>query len=68
MQKTIALKNNELTQKQAEMTAMQAKLFNEEKIIKEKMKKMQKANDEKSANLQLQIQSLFRSLDFYHFS
>ena len=58
MQKTIAQKNSELTQKQAEMTAMQAKLFNEEKIIKEKMKKMQKAHDDKSASYQQQIQTL----------
>merc|ERR1739844_69818 len=58
MQKTITQKNNELTQKQGEMTAMKAKLFNEEKIIKEKMKKMQAAHDNKVSNLQQQIQSL----------
>ena len=58
MQKNISLKNNKLTQKQGEMTAMQAKLFNEEKIIKEKMKKMQSAHDGKVGGLQQQIQSL----------
>ena len=41
MSKTITMKNNELVAKQGEMTALKARLFNEEKLIREKQKKMQ---------------------------
>ena len=51
MQRTINSKNNELLAKSGEITAMKATLFNEEKLIKEKMKKMQKSHEEKVAEL-----------------
>ena len=62
MQKTITVKNNELIQKQGEMTAMKAKLFNEEQVIKVKMKKMQSHHDDKVFELQQKIQSLQNEL------
>ena len=40
--KTINTKTNQLIAKQAEMTQMKAKLFNDENVIKEKMRKMAK--------------------------
>jgi len=40
------------------MTALKAKLFNEERLIKEKMKKMQKEYDDKISGLQRKINSL----------
>ena len=58
MQRTVNSKNNELLAKAGEITAMKAKLFNEEKLIKEKMKKMQKAHDDKVAELNHKINSL----------
>jgi len=58
MQRTITSKNNELLGKAGEITAMKAKLFNEEKLIKEKMKKMQKAHEDKVNELNKKINSL----------
>jgi len=58
MQRTVNSKNNELLAKAGEITAMKAKLFNEEKLIKEKMKKMQKAHDDKVHELNHKINSL----------
>ena len=55
MSKTIAMKNNELVAKQGEMTALKAKLFNEEKLIREKQKKMQKDYEEKIGVLTRQV-------------
>jgi hypothetical protein len=40
------------------MTSLKAKLFNEERLIKEKMKKMQKEYDDKIGGLQRKINSL----------
>ncbi len=40
------------------MTQLRAKLFNEENLIKEKMKKMQKEYDDKIATLQRKINNL----------
>ncbi len=40
------------------MTAMRAKLFNEENIIKEKMKKMQIDHEKKLSQLQIRINEL----------
>merc|ERR1712129_667040 len=47
MQRVISSKNNELIVKQGEMTAMKAKLFNEEMVIREKMKKSGKIHQDK---------------------
>ena len=58
MQRTISSKNNELLAKAGEITAMKAKLFNEEKLIKEKMKKQQKIHDDKVHELNQKINSL----------
>lgn len=40
------------------MTSLKAKLFNEERLIKEKMKKMQKEYEDKISGLQRKINSL----------
>ena len=48
LQKTIHMKSNQLIAKQAEMTQMKAKLFNDENVIKEKMRKMAKVGFSKS--------------------
>merc|ERR1719189_1934530 len=58
MQRTITQKNNELVKKQGEITAMKAKLFNEENLIKEKMKVQQKINDDKVQDLNRTVASL----------
>ena len=59
MSKTIGMKNNELVAKQGEMTALKAKLFNEEKLIREKQKKMQKDYEEKIGVLTRQVNQVW---------
>ncbi|XP_040583934.1 protein FAM76A-like [Lepeophtheirus salmonis] len=58
LNKQVGLKNNELVFKQGEMTAMKAQLFNEENLIKEKMKKMSKQHEDKVTELQRRINNL----------
>jgi len=58
LNKVIGSKNLELRSKQAEITQMKAKLFNEENLIKEKMRKMQKVADDQIGMLQKKISQL----------
>lgn len=58
LEKQSKQKDIQLIQKDQEITQMRAKLFNEEKLIREKMKKMSSAHEDKVADLQNKIRSL----------
>merc|ERR1712086_1100992 len=58
LEKQIRVKDNQLIAKDQEITQMKAKLFNEEKLIREKMKNMQKSHEDKVSELQNKTRSL----------
>ena len=47
LEKTIKQKENQMITKDREITQMKAQLFNEERLIREKMKKMASVHDDK---------------------
>lgn len=58
LEKHIRVKDNQLIVKDQEITQMKAKLFNEEKLIREKMKTMAKSHEDKVTELQNKTRSL----------
>merc|ERR1711892_1391533 len=58
LEKQIRVKDNQLITKDQEITQMKAKLFNEERLIREKMKLMSKAHEEKVTELNVKVRSL----------
>ena len=52
LEKQLRVKDNQLISKDQEITQMKAKVFNEEKLIREKMKLMAKSHEDKVAELQ----------------
>jgi len=58
LEKQIRVKDNQLIAKDQEITQMKAKLFNEEKLIREKMKGMAKGHEDKVTELQNKARSL----------
>merc|ERR1711935_461211 len=58
LEKQINQKDRLLIAKDQEITQMKAKLFNEEKLIREKMKNMQKSHEDKVSELQNKTRSL----------
>merc|ERR1712012_1437879 len=58
LEKQISAKNRELIAKDQEITQMKAKVFNEEKLIREKMKKMASAHDTKVTEMSDKLRSM----------
>merc|ERR1711962_190929 len=62
LEKQISAKNRELIAKDQEITQMKAKVFNEEKLIREKMKKMARLHEEKLNESSDKVRSLQNEL------
>jgi len=58
LEKQMRAKDNAMIAKDQEITQMKAKLFNEEKLIREKMKQQMKQHDDKVAELQRKTREL----------
>lgn len=58
LEKQINIKDKQLIAKDQEITQMKAKLFNEERLIREKMKLMAKAHEDKVGDLNGKVRSL----------
>ena len=58
LEKTIRQKENQMITKDQEITQMQAQLFNEERLIREKLKKMASVHEEKVGELKVKVRSL----------
>ena len=58
LEKQLRMKDNQLISKDQEITQMKAKVFNEEKLIREKMKLMAKSHEDKVSELQKKTREL----------
>ena len=58
LEKQLRVKDNQLISKDQEITQMKAKVFNEEKLIREKMKLMAKSHEDKVSELQKKTREL----------
>ena len=58
LEKQLNIKDRQLISKDQEITQMKAKVFNEEKLIREKMKQMAKSHEDKVSELQKKTREL----------